>query len=81
MNLPGLSSTSQPRSTSRFSRALAPSTREAEALSQHHRRPPGTQPVSSRLQGGGHQRLVVHRITISTRAASSRWGTARRGST
>lgn len=34
VNLPGFASTSQPRSTSRFSRALAPSTREADALSQ-----------------------------------------------
>ncbi|WP_412566565.1 transposase family protein [Streptomyces chartreusis] len=34
VNLPGFTSTSQPRSTSLFSRARAPSTREAEALSQ-----------------------------------------------
>nr|WP_244302331.1 hypothetical protein [Streptomyces viridosporus] len=34
MNLPGLSTTSQPRSTSRFSRARAPSTREVDALFQ-----------------------------------------------
>jgi hypothetical protein len=34
VNLPGFSSTSQPRSTRRFSRARAPSTREANALSQ-----------------------------------------------
>ncbi|WP_327425827.1 hypothetical protein [Streptomyces sp. NBC_01236] len=34
MNLPGFASNSQPRFTSRFRRALAPSTREADALSQ-----------------------------------------------
>lgn len=70
MNLPGLSSISQPRSTSRFSRALAPSTRETDALSQPSttaaRRPPGTQPVIFGLPGGGHQRLVVHRQVLDT---------------
>ncbi|WP_405521520.1 transposase [Streptomyces canus] len=34
VNRPGFTSTSQPRSTSLFKRALAPSTREADALSQ-----------------------------------------------
>ncbi|CAL9491347.1 hypothetical protein SUDANB145_03228 [Streptomyces sp. enrichment culture] len=51
MNLPGFAATSQPCSTSRFSRALAPSTREADALSQPSttaaRRAPSQSPPAS----------------------------------
>lgn len=44
---------------------------------QHRRCPPGTGPVGSRLEDGGHQRLVVHRQHPGS-GASWRWGAARR---
>ncbi|WP_336299011.1 hypothetical protein [Streptomyces sp. M92] len=51
VNLPGFPSISQPRSTSRSSRALAPSTRKADALSQLSttaaRRAPSPSPPAS----------------------------------